>query len=130
MHGQAAQAGRSWAAGAIKAQAVRGTTMGSASGASPRVPVHDNHFHCRPDGWKGLGAVRQFMAAGGTSIAHVRLPSYPTTAEAFVESCRRHIAFGAQIRAETGCRVWTAVGPYPLEVLEVAKAQGWTVARD
>lgn len=91
-------------------------------------PVHDNHFHCKPDGWKGLGAVREFMAAGGTSIAHVRLPSYPTTVAAFEQSCRDHIAFSQRIRDETGCRVWSAVGPYPLEPMRLAETQGWDAA--
>lgn len=93
-----------------------------------KVPIHDNHFHCKPDGWKGLGAVREFMAAGGTSIAHVRLPSYPTTVEAFRASCRDHIAFGEVIRRETGCIVHTVVGPYPLEPMKVAEAKGWPAA--
>ncbi len=92
------------------------------------VPIHDNHFHCRPDGWKGLGAVREFMAAGGTSIAHVRLPSYPTTVEAFRDSCLAHVAFGERIRKETGCRVFTVLGPYPLEPMKVAEAKGWEEA--
>src|SRR5687768_8368981 len=93
--------------------------------AVPVVPIHDNHFHCRPDGWKGMEAVKQFMAAGGTSIAHVRLPSYPTTVEAFEKSCADHVAFSERIRKETGCTVWTAVGPYPLEPMKVAEARGW-----
>lgn len=92
------------------------------------LPVHDNHFHCRPDGWKGLGAVREFMAAGGTSIAHVRLPTYPTTVEAFRRSCEEHVAFGEVIRKETGCTVWTVLGPYPLEPMKVAEARGWDEA--
>lgn len=94
------------------------------------VPIHDNHFHCRPDGWKGLGAVREFMAAGGTSIAHVRLPSYPTTVEAFRQTCVDHIAFGQRIRAETGCTVYTVLGPYPLEPMRIAETQGWPAALD
>ncbi len=88
------------------------------------LPIHDNHFHCRPDGWKGMDAVREFMAAGGTSILHVRLPSYPDTVEAFEQTCRDHIAFGRQIAAETGCRVWSAIGPYPLEPMKIAEAGG------
>jgi len=91
-------------------------------------PIHDNHFHCRPDGWKGIGAVKEFMAAGGTSIAHVRLPTYPATVEAFRQSCLDHIAFGAHIRKETGCTVHTVVGPYPLEAMQVAERQGWPAA--
>ncbi|HLF16406.1 MAG TPA: TatD family hydrolase [Candidatus Thermoplasmatota archaeon] len=94
----------------------------------PEVPVHDNHFHCRPDGWKGLGAVREFMAAGGTSIAHVRLPSYPATVEAFRASSADHVAFSERIRKETGCLVRSAVGPYPLEIMKVAEAKGWPAA--
>jgi len=94
------------------------------------LPVHDNHFHCRPDGWLGIEAARRFQAAGGTSIAHVRLPSYPTTVEGFEATCRDHIAFSARIREETGLRVWTAIGPYPLEPLQVAKALGWEAAED
>lgn len=94
------------------------------------VPIHDNHFHCRPDGWKGMGAVREFMAAGGTSIAHVRLPSYPTTVEAFRQSCIDHVAFGERIRKETGLTVHTVLGPYPLEPMKVAEAQGWEAATD
>ena len=95
---------------------------------SDAVPIHDNHFHCKPDGWKGLGAVREFMAAGGTSIAHVRLPSYPTTPEAFRQSCLDHIAFGERIRKETACTVFTVLGPYPLEPMRIAEAQGWPAA--
>ncbi|HUR25700.1 MAG TPA: TatD family hydrolase [Candidatus Thermoplasmatota archaeon] len=92
------------------------------------IPIHDNHFHCRPDGWKGLGAVREFMAAGGTSISHVRLPTYPSTVEGFEQSCRDHIAFGRTIRAETGCAVYTVLGPYPLEPMKIAETKGWDVA--
>jgi TatD-related deoxyribonuclease len=92
------------------------------------IPIHDNHFHCRPDGWKGLGAVREFMAAGGTSIAHVRLPTYPSSVEAFTRSCEEHVAFGEVIRRDTGCQVYTVVGPYPLEPMRLAEAQGWDVA--
>ncbi len=92
------------------------------------VPIHDNHFHCRPDGWKGMGAVKEFQAAGGTSIAHVRLPSYPTTVEAFTQTCRDHIDFSRRIRDETGVTVWTAIGPYPLEPMKVAEADGWEAA--
>lgn len=91
-------------------------------------PIHDNHFHCRRDGWKGLGAVREFMAAGGTSIAHVRLPTYPATVEDFTRSCLDHIAFGQTIRRETGCAVYTVLGPYPLEPMKVAEAKGWDAA--
>lgn len=92
------------------------------------VPIHDNHFHCRPDGWKGLRAVREFMAAGGTSVAHVRLPTYPATVEGFERSCLDHVAFGEAIRRETGCTVHTVLGPYPLEPMKVAEAQGWDAA--
>ena len=91
-------------------------------------PIHDNHFHCKPDGWKGLGAVREFMAAGGTSIAHVRLPSYPSTVEEFRQTCLDHVAFGERIRKETGCTVHTVLGPYPLEPMKVAEAKGWEAA--
>lgn len=94
----------------------------------PVVPIHDNHFHCRPDGWKGLGAVREFMAAGGTSIAHVRLPSYPTAVADFEQSCLDHIAFGAEIRKATGCTVYTVLGPYPLEPMRIAETDGWAAA--
>jgi TatD-related deoxyribonuclease len=94
------------------------------------VPIHDNHFHCRPDGWKGLGAVREFMAAGGTSIAHVRLPTYPASVAEFEASCRDHIAFGDRIRKETGCLVYSAIGPYPLEPMRVAEAKGWPAAME
>jgi TatD-related deoxyribonuclease len=96
--------------------------------AVPPTPIHDNHFHCKPDGWKGLDAVREFQRAGGTSIAHVRLPDYPATAAAFLESCRAHLAFSERIRKETGCTVWSAVGPYPLEPMRVAEADGWDAA--
>lgn len=68
------------------------------------------------------------MAAGGTSIAHVRLPSYPSTVAEFTQSCADHVAFSQTIRDETGCRVWSAVGPYPLEPLKVAERDGWDAA--
>lgn len=93
-----------------------------------QVPVHDNHFHCRPDGWKGLQAVREFQAAGGTSLTHVRLPSYPSTVEAFTKSVEAHVAFSDTIRQETGIIVYSAIGPYPLEPLKVAEAKDWDAA--
>lgn len=93
------------------------------------VPIHDNHFHCRPDGWKGLDAIREFKSAGGTSIAHVRLPTYPTNVEAFTKTCQDHIAFGAKIRTE-GIDVHSAIGPYPLEPLRIAEADGWDKAME
>lgn len=101
---------------------------GAGRKAADKVPIHDNHFHCRPDGWKGLGAVREFMAAGGTSIAHVRLPTYPSTVEDFTRSCLEHAEFGDVIRKETGCKVYTVLGPYPLEPMKLAEAQGWEAA--
>lgn len=94
------------------------------------VPIHDNHFHCRPDGWKGIEAARQFQAAGGTSIAHVRLPSYPTSVAVFRQSCEDHIGFSKRIRQETGLTVWTAIGPYPLEPMKVAESRGWPAAME
>lgn len=94
------------------------------------IPIHDNHFHCKPDGWKGIDAVREFMRAGGTSIAHVRLPTYPTTVAAFEQHCFDHIAFSARIREETGCRVWSVVGPYPLEPMKLAETAGWPAAEE
>ncbi len=92
------------------------------------LPAHDNHFHCRPDGWKGLDAAKAFEAAGGTSIMHVRLPAYVRTVEDFVKTCEDHLAFSQRIRDETGLTVWSAIGPYPLEPLKVAEAEGWAVA--
>jgi TatD-related deoxyribonuclease len=94
----------------------------------PPIPVHDNHFHCRPDGHQGLGAVRRFLAAGGTSLAHVRLPTYPRDLAGFEASCRDHLRFSAEM-AGLGVTVWPAVGPYPLEVMKVAEERGWQEAR-
>lgn len=92
------------------------------------VPIHDNHFHCAPDGHLGMAAAKRFQAAGGTSIAHVLLPSYPTTVEAFEQSARNHAKFSQQIRDETDLTVYTAVGPYPLEPLKLAENRGWDEA--
>ncbi len=93
-------------------------------------PIHDNHFHCRPDGHRGIDAAHIFQRAGGTSIAHVRLPSYPTTIEAFTQTCLDHIAFSERIRKEAQLTVWTAVGPYPLEIMKIAEQQGWEQANE
>jgi TatD-related deoxyribonuclease len=92
------------------------------------VPIHDNHFHCKPDGWKGLDAAKEFAAAGGTSIAHVRLPSYPSTVDAFAATCSDHLGFAQKIREDTELTVWTAIGPYPLEPMKIAEARGWEAA--
>lgn len=95
---------------------------------SEAVPIHDNHFHCAPDGHLGMDAAKRFQAAGGTSIAHVLLPSYPTTVQAFGRAARAHAGFSQKIRDETGLTVWTAVGPYPLEPLKLADTIGWDAA--
>lgn len=94
------------------------------------MPIHDNHFHCAPDGWKGLDAAKEFEAAGGTSIAHVRLPTYPTTVEEYVRTCEEHVRFSQVIRDETDLTVWTAIGPYPLEPLKVAETKDWDAAME
>ncbi len=77
-----------------------------------------------------MDAVREFQAAGGTSIAHVRLPAYSRTAAEFEASCAAHVAYSQKIRDDTGLTVWSAVGPYPLEPLKLAKTEGWAAAKD
>ncbi len=75
-----------------------------------------------------MAAAKEFQAAGGTSIAHVRLPSYPTNVVEFVATCEQHVAFSQRIRDETDLTVYTAIGPYPLEPMKVAEAVGWDKA--
>lgn len=92
------------------------------------MQIHDNHFHCQPAGWKGLDAVRMFQRAGGTSIAHVRLPRYSPDVQAFQQSVEDHLSFGQTIVHEMGIRLASAIGPYPLEPMQIAKVQGWEAA--
>lgn len=90
---------------------------------APPGPVLDNHFHVQPHGLF-LEAVRAFHAAGGTHITHIPIPGREpkrTKADwrAFFEG---HLAVSDRIERETPVRVIRAVGPYPVEFVESAKA--------
>lgn len=94
-------------------------------------PILDNHFHVQEHGLF-LEAVRVFHRHGGTHITHIPIPGRTPKRgkaewRAFFES---HLQISDRIEKETPVRVVRAVGPYPVEFVETAKAWGLEEARD
>lgn len=94
-------------------------------------PILDNHFHVQEHGLF-LEAVRLFHRHGGTHITHIPIPGRTPKRgkadwRAFFEA---HLRVSDRIEQETPVRVVRAVGPYPVEFVETAKAWGVEEARD
>jgi len=90
------------------------------------LPIFDNHLHLRPDG-RGLGALREFAAAGGT---HAILSHLPYD-EVFIDS-ERDFRRSFQITLDmaekanrlTDVRLWVTLGPYPVLLLPLMERHG------
>ncbi len=89
------------------------------------LPLYDDHLHLSPSG-RGIDALREFRAAGGTGLTLVTLP-YPEVRISSGEDFRRSFSitasFARQAR-ELGLLVHPAVGPYPVLMIGLAEQLG------
>lgn len=93
--------------------------------------IFDNHMHLRRDGCF-LEAVKEFKRAGGT---HFILCQYPMVHKVIMEksyqSVFQHtIDMANEIREKIDVRVFTTVGPYPVDYLRLKEVFGTKEAMD
>lgn len=96
-----------------------------------RGPILDNHFHVQETG-RFLDAIRAFHAAGGTHVTLIPIPSDAPkrTRAAWRTFFEAHLRIAERVVHETPVRVLPAVGPYPVEFVRLAQAEGAATARE
>jgi len=94
--------------------------------AAEGIPIYDNHVHLRPDG-RGMEALKEFQAAGGTGITLVNLP-YPQIPvnglNDILDSYRLTMDQAMQAREMPGLEVNVAIGPYPVLLMTLEESHG------
>ncbi len=96
------------------------------------VPILDNHVHLEPVRGRNVEAVKEFAAHGGTHIivSHLPYEEIPVrSAEDFRKSFEVTVATVDRVNAETEVKAFATVGPYPVELLELAKIHGLQKAK-
>jgi TatD-related deoxyribonuclease len=91
-----------------------------------RLPIFDNHIHLRAD-HRGLEAAKDFERAGGTAflLTHTPYDDVPIRAGADYEAAyARTLAMAEAVRRATAIRVFVALGPYPVELVHLARTIG------
>ena len=94
------------------------------------MPIFDNHFHLRPSGL-GVAAAKRFEDAGGTALllTHSPYDEAPVrTGDDYTRAYDITLSMANAVREETGLRVFVALGPYPVELVWIAKAIGLPAA--
>jgi TatD-related deoxyribonuclease len=89
-------------------------------------PILDNHFHVQPAKGRGLDAVRDFLAAGGTHVTLIPIPGEAdkTTKSEWRAFFEAHLQLCDLLERETTVKVIRALGPYPIEFVRMAKTDG------
>ena len=89
------------------------------------LPAYDNHLHLSPSG-RNIDALKEFKAAGGTGLTLVTLP-YPevmiSEGSDFMRSFQITLSLAEKAK-ETGLKVNSAVGPYPVLLIPLAERFG------
>jgi len=96
------------------------------------VPILDNHVHLEPVRGRNVEAVKDFAAHGGTHIivSHLPYEELPVrSAEDFRKSFEITISTVEKVNSETQVKAFATVGPYPVELLDLAKVHGLAKAR-
>jgi len=96
-------------------------------------PILDNHVHLEPVRGRHVDAVRDFERAGGTHLIISHLPYEELrvrTAGDFRRAFDQTVAVKDRVNAETGVKAYATVGPYPVELLALAKVHGLGRAKE
>ncbi len=97
------------------------------------VPILDNHVHLEPVRGRHVDAVKDFAAHGGTHIIVSHLP-YEEIPVRFAEDFRKGfdvtVATVDRVNAETEVKAFATVGPYPVELMGLAKVHGLPKAKE
>ena len=97
------------------------------------VPILDNHVHLEPVRGRNVEAVKDFAAQGGTHIIVSHLPYEETpvrSADDFRKSFQVTITTVDRVNAETQVKAFATVGPYPVELLQLAEIHGLARAKE
>jgi TatD-related deoxyribonuclease len=97
------------------------------------VPILDNHVHLEPVRGRNVEAVKDFAAQGGTHIivSHLPYEEIPVrSADDFRKSFEVTIATVERVNAETQVKAFATVGPYPVELLQLAEIHGLAKAKE
>jgi TatD-related deoxyribonuclease len=97
------------------------------------LPILDNHVHLEPYKGRNLDSARDFERSGGTHLIISHLPYDEVTvktADDFRKSFDLTIGLKDRVNKETRVRAYATVGPYPAELLELAKLHGLDKAKE
>jgi len=96
------------------------------------VAIFDNHIHLRAS-FKGVEAAKTFEKSGGTAIllTHSPYAEVPITRAADYEKAYGlTLAMADAVRAATHLQVFVALGPYPVEFIQLRETLGHESATD
>jgi len=96
------------------------------------VAVFDNHIHLRAS-FKGVEAAKAFEKAGGTAILLTHSPYVEvpiTRADDYEKAYGLTLAMADAVRAATHLQVFVALGPYPVEFIDLRETLGHEAAID
>ena len=97
-----------------------------------RFPIFDNHIHLRPE-FQGVLAAKAFEKAGGTAflLTHAPYDDIPIhRGEDYGPAYEKTIRMAEAVRAATGVQVFVALGPYPVDLLNLRETIGSAAAVD
>ncbi len=96
------------------------------------MAIFDNHIHLRAS-FKGVEAAKAFEKAGGTAIllTHSPYAEVPITrAGDYEKAYGLTLAMADAVRAATHLQVFVALGPYPVEFIDLRETLGQEAAMD
>jgi len=97
-----------------------------------RFPIFDNHIHLRPE-FQGVLAAKAFEKAGGTAflLTHAPYDDIPIhRGEDYGPAYQKTLLMADAIRGATGVQVFVALGPYPVDLLNLRESLGLSAAVD
>lgn len=96
-------------------------------------PILDNHVHLEPYKGRNVEAARDFEKSGGTHLIISHLPYDEVTvrtADDFRRSFDLTVAMKDKVNKDTSVKAYATVGPYPAELLDLAKLHGLEKAKE
>ena len=96
------------------------------------MPIFDNHIHLQAS-FKGIEAAKAFENAGGTAflLTHMPYAEIPIrVGKDYERAYRKTLAMADAVRQATSIRVFVALGPYPVDFLQLKESVGPEAAAD
>ncbi|MBN1677431.1 MAG: TatD family hydrolase [Candidatus Thermoplasmatota archaeon] len=96
-------------------------------------PILDNHIHLEPYKGRNVESARDFERSGGTHliVSHMPYDEVPIrTADDFRRSFDLTVSTKDRVNNETRVKAYATVGPYPAELLDLAKLHGLEAAEE